>query len=245
MKKRSGIKGIIFDLGSTLIEFENRTWDEMTHEGQLLGYNNLENGSHRLPDYDTFVSQLEAVKNEYRAVARTTYVEWDICEAVARYFTELGLDNAQKQSGRFVGLFYGIVREQVTLCDGAIETLRALKDQGFRLGLISNTIFPRAEHEVDIRAHGLAPFLDFRVYSSEFGKRKPHPDIYRYGLKKIGLSAEQTVFVGDRYLEDVQGPAEVGMPGILKFRAGREYPNPMPPGTIVVHSLSEILSILE
>lgn len=241
----NGIKGVIFDLGSTLIEFENRTWDEMTRDGQQLGYRNLLADDHKLPEYDQFARDMEEIKNDFRVVARSSYIEWDIRDAFARYFTQLGLPDPAGQSRHFVELFYTIIRSEVSLCDNALSTLQELKRRGLKTGLMSNTIFPREEHEVDLKMFGLAPYLDFRMYSSDFGKRKPHPDIYQAGLERIGLPAEQVLFVGDRYTEDVWGPQQSGMRAALKFREGREYPEPMPEGFPVMHDIAELLTIIQ
>jgi putative hydrolase of the HAD superfamily len=241
----SRCRGVIFDLGSTLIEFENHGWDEMTSEGQRRGYQRLVSDDHQLPDYATFAAELEVVKNQYRAAARSTWEEWRMVDAAEQYFTHLGLPDAAAQGRRFIADFYAVVREQITLCAGAVEVLRELKRRGLRTGLISNTVFPRDEHEVDVQESGLGEFLDFRIYSSGYGRRKPHPEIYRAGLAGIGLPADEVCFVGDRYLEDVVGPQGVGMTGILKYRAGREYPQPMPAGITVIHQLDELLKIME
>lgn len=240
----SGIKGVIFDLGSTLIEFENRTWDEMTRDGQLLGYRNLVDDDHKLPEYDEFAVQMEEIKDDFRVAARSSLIEWDIRDAFTRYLTQLELPGPEAQSRRFVEIFYTVIRSEVSLCDDALTTLQEIKRRGLKTGLMSNTIFPREEHEVDLKMFGLAPYLDFRMYSSEFGKRKPHPDIYLAGLNQIGLPAEQVLFVGDRYIEDIWGPQQTGMQGALKFREGREYPAPMPDGFPVMQNIAELLSII-
>ena len=58
---------------------------------------------------------------------------------------------------------------------------------------------------------GLAERLDVAVFSSEVGKRKPHPAIFRRALEQLGVPPEETLYVADRLFEDVRGAAEVGM----------------------------------
>jgi putative hydrolase of the HAD superfamily len=239
------IKGVLFDLGSTLVEFEERPWPEITHEGQKVAYDQLVDSDHRLPDYETFYAQLENVKNGFRAAAATTLVEWRAMEAYAVFLAELGLDRPQEQSRIFMDTFYAAVCDQFVVCDGAGDLLRGLKRQGYRVGVVSNTIFPQRHHDGDLDRFGLMAYLDFRIYSSEFGFRKPHPAIYEEGLRQIGLAAEETLFAGDRYYEDVEGPQKLGMPAVLKYREGRTYPDPMPDGFPVIHSLYELMDILD
>jgi putative hydrolase of the HAD superfamily len=68
---------------------------------------------------------------------------------------------------------------------------------------------------------GLGERLDVAVFSSEIGKRKPHPAIFEAVLERLGVAAEQAVFVGDRRFEDVRGAKELGMTTVqaLWFRA--------------------------
>jgi len=92
---------------------------------------------------------------------------------------------------------------------------------------------------------GLKSFFEWRIYSSTFGRRKPHPDIFRAGLERIGLPPEETVYVGDRYYEDVQGAQQAGMAAVLKYCALRDYPDPMPNGFPVIHAIGELLTVLK
>jgi putative hydrolase of the HAD superfamily len=73
---------------------------------------------------------------------------------------------------------------------------------------------------------GLAQRLDFSVFSSEIGLRKPHPAIFEHALGALGVEPERTLFVGDRLFEDVRGAAELGMTTVqaLWFRAD-EHPD--------------------
>jgi putative hydrolase of the HAD superfamily len=73
---------------------------------------------------------------------------------------------------------------------------------------------------------GLAQRLDFSVFSSEVGVRKPHPEIFERALEALEVEPERALFVGDRLYEDVRGAAEVGMTTVqaLWFRAD-EHPD--------------------
>jgi putative hydrolase of the HAD superfamily len=73
---------------------------------------------------------------------------------------------------------------------------------------------------------GLAERLDFSVFSSEVGVRKPHPAIFERALEALEVEPEHALFVGDRLFEDVRGAAELGMTTVqaLWFRAD-EHPD--------------------
>jgi HAD superfamily hydrolase (TIGR01509 family) len=103
--------------------------------------------------------------------------------------------------------------------------LESLRGRGLKLGLVSNAFDPGWILHRDLEQMGLAERLDFAVFSSEIGKRKPHPAIFERALEALGVTASETVFVGDRLYEDVRGAGELGMATVqaLWFRAD-EHP---------------------
>ncbi len=89
--------------------------------------------------------------------------------------------------------------------------LDSLRARGLKLGLVSNTIVPGWLLEPVLQRQGLRERLDAIVLSSEVGKRKPHPLIFRLALDELGVPAERALFVGDRLVADVRGAAAAGM----------------------------------
>lgn len=99
--------------------------------------------------------------------------------------------------------------------------LDSLRDRGLVTGLVSNAFDPGWLLHEDLARMGLAERLDAAVFSSEIGKRKPHPAIFEAVLSRLGVAPEETLFVGDRRYEDVRGAKELGMTTVLAlwFRA--------------------------
>jgi len=86
-----------------------------------------------------------------------------------------------------------------------------LRDRGLRLGLLSNTHWPRHWHEEALSRDGLLDLFDARVYTSDLEHVKPHPEAFRALLHAMDVTAERAVFVGDRQHDDIGGAAAVGM----------------------------------
>jgi putative hydrolase of the HAD superfamily len=99
--------------------------------------------------------------------------------------------------------------------------LEALRARGLKLGLVSNAFDPGWLLHRDLEQMGIAQRIDFAVFSSEVGKRKPHPEIFERALTALGAAPEESLFVGDRLFEDVRGARELGMTTVqaLWFRA--------------------------
>jgi putative hydrolase of the HAD superfamily len=96
-----------------------------------------------------------------------------------------------------------------------IEPLwRTLREEGLRVGVLSNTIWTRDYHREIFVRDGVEHLIDGDVYSSETPWVKPHPAIFRAAAEAVGVDPVACVYVGDRHFEDVHGPQSVGMRAI-------------------------------
>lgn len=99
----------------------------------------------------------------------------------------------------------------------AAPTLTTLRSWGLRIGLLSNTHWPRAFHEHFLERDGLAGLIDARLYTSEMSHMKPHPAAFHAALAALDLEdPAEAVFVGDRPYDDVYGAQQAGMRGVLR-----------------------------
>lgn len=98
----------------------------------------------------------------------------------------------------------------------AYELLASLRGDGIRIGVLSNTLWPRSHHEAVFERDGLLALIDGAVYTSETPWGKPHAEAFRAALEVIGSpDPARTVFVGDRLWDDIHGAQSVGMRGVL------------------------------
>jgi len=99
--------------------------------------------------------------------------------------------------------------------------LESLRSRGLKLGLVSNAFDPGPLLHRDLADVGVAERIDFAVFSSEVGKRKPHPLIFETALSALGVEAGDALFVGDALLQDIGGAGRLGMKTVqaVWFRA--------------------------
>jgi len=107
--------------------------------------------------------------------------------------------------------------EQHTFTDPEAPPLfAALRERGIRVGVLSNTLWPRIEHDRVFRRDGVADLIDAAVYTSEIEWTKPHPAAFRAALDAVGVAdPAAAVFVGDRPWDDIHGARSVGMRAVL------------------------------
>ena len=108
--------------------------------------------------------------------------------------------------------------------------LEALRKRGLSLGVVSNASDPPALLHRELTESGIAERIDYAVFSSEVGRRKPGAEIFERALEALGVRAEAALFVGDRLYEDVRGASELGMTTVqaLWFRAD-DHPDGVEP----------------
>lgn len=239
------VKGIIFDLGSTLIEYETIPWDQLHPLCLQEGYNFLQEKGYPIPTREEFERKFEKVRDRYRACARESLKEWIITDAISELLHAVGLDDAPQLARDFFSVYYRLQSDGLVMFDDVPATLKYLRDRRFKIGMVSNTIYPAEYHLRELKRFDILKYFDFTIFSSEFGYRKPHPSIYEKAIALSGYPASDLLFIGDRYLEDVEGPAAAGLNSILRYREGREYPLPLPDKIVVINSLSELLSSLK
>jgi putative hydrolase of the HAD superfamily len=104
-----------------------------------------------------------------------------------------------------------------TFTDPDVRPLfEALRARGLRIGVLSNTIWSREEHERIFARDGLLDLIDGAVYTSEIEWTKPHPLAFRAALDAVGVDRpEEAVFVGDRPFDDIHGARSAGLRTVL------------------------------
>lgn len=99
--------------------------------------------------------------------------------------------------------------DNVRLRPDCVETLRAMRDDGLRLVIVSNIdddyLAPMIERTQ------LADELDLWMSSEEAQSCKPDAGFFHYALERAGHAAEEVLFVGDSLVHDIAGARAVGM----------------------------------
>ena len=131
------------------------------------------------------------------------------------------------------------------LHEDVVPTLTRLREQGYRLGLITNGNSYPQNRKLDYS--GLRPYLDLVVICGDEEVQKPHPLIFRRAAARLGLPVESCLFVGDHPLNDIQAALDAGMQAVRKD-AAHEPDHPFfslpQPTTPVIRHISELPALL-
>ena len=232
------IRGVIFDLGSTLIY---RTGLELEQDKctALAAFAAAHLGC---GDPRRLAAHLLEIRLDGWRRSGEEQVEYLATESIAQALRAAGLPTDDQTLRRAEAMFFEPEVRISRLYPGALETLEALRAAGLRLGMISNA----TSHDliVGITAkHKIDAYFSPLVSSAGFGRVKPHPSIFAHVLDAWGLPAGSVVMIGDTLGADILGARQAGMRSVLvdiePTPANPEFAGTVTPGARVT-SLAEI-----
>lgn len=97
---------------------------------------------------------------------------------------------------------YDVMLDTWHAYEDTVPTLHALREAGVRACLLSNAGVPIARV---LDREGVTPWVDGIVLSYEVGFVKPDPRIFRVALEALGLPASSVLMVGDNANDDGGG----------------------------------------
>lgn len=136
------------------------------------------------------------------------------------------------------GAFQAMLRARhaITFYPDTVPTLEALATR-FHLGVITNG-------NADVRRLGLADYFQFALCAEDLGIGKPDPTPFREALKRVGVSADQAVHVGDHPGDDIRGAQDCGLRAIWFNPSGEAWDGDDLPDA-EIRSLAELPAVLQ
>ena len=116
--------------------------------------------------------------------------------------------------------------------------LESLKQQGYYLGVISNSV---GTIEEQLQHVGMRGYFQAVLDSAIVGVEKPHPEIFQLALAGAQVAPAEAVFVGDTNATDVGGAQLAGLHGVLIDRINA-YPHAEGPRISLLPELDSILA---
>lgn len=241
------IAAVIFDLGSTLIHFEDEWHEVFTHSNQDL-LDHLQAAGIVL-DGEVFLNQFKARLDEYYLQREAEFIEYTTRYLLQTLLDEWGYPDVSPDIiDSALETWYRVSEARWKTEEDAIPTLERLRDRGYRLGLISNAgDDANVQRLVDQAA--LRPYFDIILSSAKLGIRKPNPRIFEHALNHLGTPPAQAAMVGDTLGADILGAQNAGIFAIWITRRADTPANQAHQDTIqpdaVIGTLSEIPEVLD
>ena len=229
------VRAVVFDYGLTLVTFT-------FPRAELLGV--LEQARAWLgpnpPDAETLMRDVvEAVEEMLPAYGLD---EVDYMDFYERAWRRAGVHVPRETLYRILDLEQQCWDRSVRVVPCAFETLAGLRSRGIRTAVASNAPFPPELLHRQTRLIGIAERVDAIVFSSEIGRRKPAPELYLAALDRLGVTPPEALYVGDRVLEDYEGPVRLGMRAVLCAAYARD---PVPDGVPSIRRLADLAPFMD
>ena len=192
----------------------------------------------------TLVDEEEAYNHRIRDMIQGTSVTYEEFSEKRIQYAKEGYNGDQKAIE-----YFGLKKtpwhsEDEVPFDDCAETLQALCDRGYQLGIIANQK-PGAKDRLD--TWGLGQYFSVIASSAELGVSKPDSEIFLQALAMADCRPENAVMVGNRLDNDIHPAKELGMKTIRIRKGLAIYMKPSCEAEIpdyTVDSLSEIIRIL-
>lgn len=248
MSAEKRIKAVIFDLDDTLIDWSGQTrrYSDVVRPHLDNMYHHLARDGHALPDSDDFATCFQEAASTQWAQARDgNWSGISFENALCTCLMTLGINPSRIDLEALMRAYDVRPIVGVELFPDTIPVLETLKQQGYKLGLVTNSMMPMWMRDAELANYELIPYLDIRVSSGDVGYMKPHPAIFRHIADLLQIRPEEAVFVGDRPMNDIAGANEAGMVSVLITPPHLTFElNGVQPDHIIKR-LSELLPILD
>jgi HAD superfamily hydrolase (TIGR01509 family) len=214
----TSIRAVLFDWGETLVRIPGMTHSPERHLGcleRLFEECRGENGAPGLRDLGVSWPSLRIAYitacRKHMADSATTRREHRFEDRFATTLRLLQIEQLPERGvlSRWVDHFGELIAQDAEMVDGADEVVEELAHH-VRLAIVSNYPHAPVVYET-LERLGLRRHFCAVVVSSELGWLKPHPELYRTALTRIGARAEETVFVGDDLDNYIRAPKGLGM----------------------------------
>ena len=234
------IKAVLFDMFDTLMMIRKN--HEFYSPSLLRMYKYLNSKGVNV-SFDTFQNAYIKTRDGLYVKADVNLEEPHFNVRVSETLKSLGYDYADSSplvaaaSAEFCEEFMKFVY----LDENTEKLLHSLHGK-YKLGIVSNFAIPECVDKL-LKTHGLDKLFDAIVVSGAVNKRKPSQEIFERTLKALGVSASETVFVGDTVDADIEGAKAAGMKAVYVQRRIEKADRVLPDQTI--KSLSELPMALE
>jgi len=170
---------------------------------------------------DTLYGEKEYIRSGYRAVAKVIPQVENAERKLWRFFLEKkpAIDEVLSMEGIYTEEIhqrclevYRLHEPDIHLYDGVMEILTKLKNNGYKLGIITDG---RSEGQrAKIQVLGLGKYMDHIIVTDELGGvkyRKPNETAFIQMADKLNVAFTRMCYIGDNINKDFIAPLKLGM----------------------------------
>ncbi len=205
-------KVLFFDLDRTL-------WDYRANSEQTLKDLVTKHTPELVERFDKFLATFYDVNESLWLEYRNGRLSKDklSTQRFIDSFNRLGVD-AEPFAEEFSNDYITESPNKTKLFPKTIETLKYLKNAGYRMFLLTNGFVE--VQKVKIRDSNLEPYFETMITSEEAGYQKPHEKIFEFALQIVKAEKNDCLMIGDDLESDIEGAKNFGIDTVFFNPAG-------------------------
>jgi putative hydrolase of the HAD superfamily len=164
-------------------------------------------------------------RDRFYSETRETLEEQDFAERIKETLESCGikLSANDKRIQEAAEVFSDCFVISLTI-DSCLPSFLEGLHKKYKLAVVSNMSFAEAVFQ-SLRRFDIAKHFDAISVSGILGWRKPSARIFRETLQALDVKAEETVFVGDSPIADIEGAKRLGMKTVLVIEKDKKQPS--------------------
>lgn len=195
------IKGIMFDMGGTLVYNDNFDFSRAF----LSIYDHINDKNIVLDDFLNYCNIIKKTIIDVRTTFEIKFI--DLLNNILLYFNtniDIGAEEMEY-------IFSHALSKTVLVKDINL-LLEEYKRKGIKMIVLSNTMFSSKNIAKVLEEVGILKYFSDVIASSDCLVRKPSKYFFEIGLKSINLPKEEVIYIGNDYNYDVLGCQDANLP---------------------------------
>ncbi len=238
------IKCMFFDFWNTIITFDDeKTVEKMRWERTNRLKKELDHFGYNFTQEKVWQT-LENVRIECTEIRDNTHKELGAQEVTSLTLKKLEIDN-NALSLKLAEIYSdSLLSMDLRLQTGASQTLKWLKENHFKIGLLSNTEHGTIEN-ILLEKFNIRQYFDSITFSCDLGIRKPEVEIFKHALDSLLMQPDEAMHIGDTPEADILGAKQSGIKAIYLNAKNRPYPDELSQPDFIIKKLNQIMEVLK
>ena len=232
------LKAVLFDLDDTLHD------DTLAYESaaeEVARQVEAEHGIDAMALKRAYISQAQGFWKQLSAATLSQKLEHIRARLWQSALAEVGLTDGDLAT-RSATDYVRFRSRHFTPFPGVVELLKALREGGLKLGIVTNGF--SETHREKIAILQIGDYFDAIFIADEVGMVKPDPLLFAHACTRLDSAPAASAMVGDRYDRDIRGALEAGLFTVWINRDDMPLPTDARPPDRTVASISEVQDAL-
>ena len=225
------IRGVVFDLDPTLFD-RYGTLEKVLPRFCALYRDNIPAGL----SVESFIERFILLEKKYIHLGWNKLLQACVEDGILLSYT----DDFRKETIDFIFHEFGEVAVPYSF---TAPTLTKLRNSGLKVGIITNGTSDLQSKK--IRLLDLEKYTDEILISGDIGIQKPNPEPFNVMSQRLGIPAQELIYVGDHPINDVDGSRNAGYTPVWVKTTGYWSFDDVPRAAYEVETVEEIAALVE